>query len=218
MQTVTIPAELRQGKGKSVTRKLRAEGTIPANLYGVGAEPVTMQIKTADIDNVVRSHGSNVLVELQFEGQDAILTLIREHQVHPVSGSHVHLDFQRVHLGKPLHVDVPIKVVGEAPGVKNFSGILEQVVRDLSVSCLPREIPDFIEVDISKLGINDAVHVRDLKIDNVELLADGSQTIVMVVPPRLSTAIGAGEGGAGDEAGAEGVVAGGVGDAKEKDS
>ncbi len=187
MQTVSLSAERREGIGKSVTRKLRVAGTIPANLYGVGGDPVTMQVSNADLIQIFRFHGSNVLIELNFEGEEPILSLIREHQVHPVSGKSVHLDFQRVKLGKPLNVDVPINVIGIAPGVKDFGGVLEQVIREVEVSCLPRQIPDFIEVDVSELNINDAIHIGDLKVENVEFLVDDSQTVVMVTPPRLST-------------------------------
>ncbi len=220
MQTVSLPAERREGTGKSVTRKLRVAGTIPANLYGTGGDPVTMQVSNADLIQIFRHHGSNVLIELNFEGEDPILSLIREHQVHPVSGKSVHLDFQRVQLGKPLNVEVPFQITGVAPGVKDFGGILEQIIRSVEVSCLPRQIPDFIEVDVSELQINDAIHIGDLNVPDVEFLVDDSQTVAQVTPPRLSTEVEEAEEG---EEGVEGEAAEGEegaaeGDAESSDS
>jgi large subunit ribosomal protein L25 len=220
MKTVSLSAEHRSGIGKSVTRKLRVAGVIPANLYGSGGDPVTMQVKNADLIEIFRHHGSNVLIELNFEGEEAILSLIREHQIHPVSRKSVHLDFQRVQLGKPINVIIPIEVVGEAPGVRNFGGILEQITRSVEVSCLPREIPDSYVVDVSELDINESIHISDLEAGNVEFLVDDSQIIVNVSPPRLSTEVDEteeGEEGEGAE-GEEGAEGSDEGDAENKDS
>jgi len=221
MQTVTLTAQRRQGTGKSVTRKLRAAGVIPANLYGSGGDAVTLQVSDADLFQIFRHHGVNVLIELAIEGGEPVLSLIREHQVHPVSGKTIHLDFQRVQLGKPINVEVPITVRGEAPGVKNFGGILEQVIRTVEVSCLPRQIPDFIEVDVSELNINESVHIGDLKVEDVEFLVDPGQTVAQVTPPRLSTEVEETEEGEEAEAEAaaeEGDASDAQGDAESKDS
>ncbi|MDP6418261.1 MAG: 50S ribosomal protein L25 [Candidatus Krumholzibacteria bacterium] len=188
MKTVSLKAQSRQGKGKSVTRKLRASGQIPGNLYGAGVPSESIQLNNTELETMFRLHkGGNFLIELEIDDNEAILTLIREHQIHPVSRKHVHLDFQRVQLGQKLNVDIPIYLTGEAIGAKDFGGTVEQVLRSVSVSCLPREIPDFIEIDINELGINDSIHVGSLDVPNVEFLVDESQTVVLCAPPRLST-------------------------------
>ncbi len=220
MKTVALTAEHRSGIGKSVTRKLRVRGIIPANLYGIGDDPVTMQVKNDDLIEIFRHHGSNVLIELSFEGEETILSLIREHQIHPVSRKSVHLDFQRVQLGKPINVEIPITLVGEAPGVRNFGGILEQITRSVEVSCLPREIPDSFVVDVSKLDINESIHISDLEAENMEFLIDSSQIIANVSPPRLSTEVEETEEGEEGEAveGEEGAEGSTEGEAENKDS
>jgi large subunit ribosomal protein L25 len=188
MDTVDIKATLRTGIGKQVTRKLRAAGQIPATLYGAGQEPRTLQIDEQSLIKIFRAHpGGNFILNLAIDDQKPELSIIRERQRHPVSGALVHLDFQRVRADKPIHVQVPIHLTGESPGVKDFGGVLEHVLRQVEISCLPMEIPDDIILDIGELMLNDSIHVSDLELPKLNFITAGERTIVAVSAPRVST-------------------------------
>jgi large subunit ribosomal protein L25 len=186
MESVELKASRREGTGKQVTRKLRATGAIPAVLYGSGAEPQSLQIDKVELDRIFREHaGGNFILNLEVEKEKPVMTIIRETQRHPVSGQLVHLDFQRVSTDKPIAVQVPVRLVGESPGVKDFGGVLEFVLRELEVSCLPLEIPDEVVVDISEMLLNDSIHVADLDLPNIEFITETERTIVSVSMPRI---------------------------------
>jgi len=188
MQTVDLKATRREGTGKQVTRKLRAAGVIPAVLYGNKAEPESLQVDINDLHIIYRSYsGANFILNLAIEDQEPVMTIIRERQRHPVSGATLHLDFQRIDVAKAIMIEVPIHLTGEAPGVKDFGGTLEHLLRWAEVSCLPLEIPEEIVIDVSELGINDSIHVRDLARDGMEFLADEGRVVVAVTPPRIAT-------------------------------
>ena len=189
MKTVDLQATLRTGTGKSVTRKLRSAGQIPATLYGAKQDPISLQIDEQVLIKLIRAHpGGNFILNLAIDDQSPTLSILRERQRHPVNGSLVHLDFQRVSLDKPIQVQIPVHLTGESPGVKDFSGVLEHTMRQVEISCLPMEIPDEIVVDISKLMLNDSIHVEDLQLPNLNFITEGERTIVSVSAPRVSTA------------------------------
>ncbi len=186
MESVEINASLREGTGKKVTRKLRADGLIPATLYGPEHDPINLQVTDDTMIQVFRGHrGGSFLVKLQIDQDAPVMTIIRERQRHPVSGKLVHLDFQRISMDKPIHASVPVRIVGEAPGVKDLGGILEHVLRQLEVSCLPTEIPEEIVVDISEMQMNEAIHVSDLDLPHLDFVTDLERTIVSVAAPRV---------------------------------
>lgn len=188
MQTLELKASTRAGIGKSVTRKMRAQGILPATLYGPATEPMNLQVSTAAFEDLyVGRESSNFILNLQVDDQEPMITLIRERQKHPVSGAMIHVDFQRIRMDRPINIEIPIVLTGESDGVKTFGGIQEHLMRSVEISCLPTHIPDRIVVDVSKLGINDSVHIGDITIENVEILGDSGRPIVNIAPPRLST-------------------------------
>ena len=187
MKEVTIEAKSRSNAGKGVARKLRGAGQIPAVVYGKGEQPVAIVLDHAHFHNVMRkAGGENLLINLKVDGIDSTQkALIRDVQRDPVDGSLLHIDFQHISLTEKIRVSVPIVLEGVPDGVKNFGGIVNFMVRDVEVSCLPTEIPEKIVLDISALSIHDSLHVKNIKLENVDILASPEETIVSVVPPTI---------------------------------
>ena len=183
-----LKGERRTGVGKGVARKLRQTGSIPAVYYGRGEEPIALTVVLKDLQEVIeRAEGSNVIVDLKMDGDGAgdKKALIREIQRDPVGGHILHLDLQHISLTERIVVEVPVVLVGTAIGVKDGGGILEHLLREVEVECLPTDIPSKLEVDVSALNIGDSLHVSDLKADRVEILTEADRAIATVVPPTV---------------------------------
>ncbi len=200
MNELHLDAEVRSGAGKSVTRKMRTAGNVPGILYGLEDKPVMLGINSRTLHKMLHSASSeNVLVDLAIGKSNAVKVLLKDVQHHPVTNKVVHVDFQRVDLTKKIIIAVPVHLIGVADGVRSGGGVQEFIMRELEVSCLPTDIPTHIEVDVSKLGIGDAVHVEDLKLEKIEIVSDPHRTIVSVQPPTVSKLPEAGEGVEGAE-------------------
>ena len=172
--------------GRSAARKLKAQGAIPAVVYGGKVKPQPLQVSARDL-NAILSHasGENILVELEIAGGNR-LALVQEIQHSPLGGNVLHIDFHAVSMDEKIHADVPLEALGVANGVKNFGGLLEQSLRSLSIECLPRDLPDKITVDISALNIGDAIHVRDIPLpQGVTAKAHLELTAFSVVAPAV---------------------------------
>jgi len=201
MNELHLDAEVRSGAGKSVTRKMRTAGNVPGILYGLEDKPVMLGINSRTLHKMLHSASSeNVLVDLAIGKSNAVKVLLKDVQHHPVTNKVVHVDFQRVDLTKKIIIAVPVHLIGVADGVRSGGGVQEFIMRELEVSCLPTDIPTHIEVDVSKLGIGDAVHVSDLQLDKIEIVSDPHRTIVSVQPPTVTKLPEAGEGVEGAEA------------------
>ena len=178
----------RSAVGKGVARKLRQAGSIPAVYYGRGEEPIVLTVGLKELEEViVKAEGSNVIVDLKVDG-DGVgdrKALIREIQRDPVGGHILHLDLQHISLTERITVEVPIVLTGIPTGVKDGGGILEHLLRDVEVECLPTDIPSRLEIDVSALNIGDSLHVSDLKADKVTILTEGERPIAAVVPPTV---------------------------------
>lgn len=178
----------RSAVGKGVARKLRQLGSIPAVYYGRGEEPIVLTVGLKELEEViVKAEGSNVIVDLKVDG-DGVgdrKALIREIQRDPVGGHILHLDLQHISLTERITVEVPIVLTGIPTGVKDGGGILEHLLRDVEVECLPTDIPSRLEIDVSALNIGDSLHVSDLKADKVTILTEGERPIAAVVPPTV---------------------------------
>lgn len=183
MEFVDLKVERRTGTGKSVARKLRQRGRIPAIVYGEG-EPIPVAADPKSLLKALRTEaGENVILNLTIVDTEEITrkAMVKGVQVDPVTGSVLHADFLAISMERPIEVEVPVELVGVARGVKEEGGIVEQILRELKVKCLPRAIPDGIQLDISTLNIGDVVHVKDLAIPGgVELLTDREQVVVTV--------------------------------------
>jgi large subunit ribosomal protein L25 len=183
-----LEAVKRDTKGKNEARRTRMAGRIPAVVYGAqkAGDKVTPEQVSVDPKPFMRilhsSSGLNTLITLKVEGGGTSRVLVREVQLDPVSHHPLHADFYRVNMDRKINVTVPIVIRGEARGVKADGGVLEFVHREMEVSCLPAEIPNSIEVDVSDLGINDSIHVRDVSANaSWTPISDPDMMIVHVV-------------------------------------
>ena len=186
--TITLKAQKREGTGKGVARKLRQEGRVPAVLYGRELGTMHLSLDTHEAENLFHSISTeNTIVGLKVEGVGELFqTLVREIQSHPFKDSLIHVDFLRIQAGVAVDVEVPLRLIGDPIGVKNSGGVLEQVLNELPVKCIPSKIPELIEVDVSELDINDSLHVYDLELEEgINITVDEERTICAVAIPKV---------------------------------
>jgi large subunit ribosomal protein L25 len=186
-----LTVEVREGTGKGVARKLRAAGRIPGNCYGQRkAQSVSVDPRALDYLIKHSASGMNTLIDLKVEGGggfDGKQVLLKELQRDPVSNEPLHADFFAVDLTHKLDVAVPVHLTGTAVGVSMGGGILDQVLREIHLECLPDAIPEEIAVDVSELDIGMSIHVRDLDIPRgSELISDGDLSVASVLAPKAA--------------------------------
>ena len=187
-ETTTIRAAKREGLGKGGARTTRREGRVPGILYGHGEESIPLSVDARELQRLVHAVSiENTIVDLALQGtRQPYKVLIREIQRHPTREEYLHVDFFHVAMDEKISVEVPIVVTGEPIGVRNKGGILDHQLRELEVYCLPGEIPETIEVDVTDLDIGDAIHVRDLAVpEGVEVEADPERSVVAVLAPAV---------------------------------
>jgi large subunit ribosomal protein L25 len=181
----------RTATGRSAVRKIKAQGAVPAIVYGARSKPEPLQIAKRDI-SLILSHasGENILVELEIDGEKSgRLALVQEVQHAPVGGDILHVDFHAVSMDEKIEADVPLEPTGIAEGVKTFGGLLEQALRSLAIECLPRDLPDVITVDVSHLNIGDAIHVREIPLpQGVTTRVPADLTAFSVLAPTVEEA------------------------------
>jgi large subunit ribosomal protein L25 len=194
MATVSLNASLRSDTGTGNARKLRAAGSVPAIVYGHGREPQPLSINTREVEKLLSTvSAASTVIELAFDGGTA-RTLIREIQRHPVRRSIVHIDFQELVAGEKITVNIPLRFVGTADGVRNSGGILEETMHQVHLRVDPAAIPDHIDVDVTPLTIGHSIHIRDLKgPDGASLLDEPSATVCVCIAPKTETAAAEGE-------------------------
>lgn len=182
-----LSAQKREGTGKGVARKLRAAGQVPAVLYGQGSDPISLVLNAREAERVFTSVSvENTIIDLSIEGGDTVQTLVREVQAHPFRHQILHVDFLLLKRGVAVELDIPVHLVGTATGVRNDGGLLDHVLHDVKIRCIPSLIPEAAELDVSGLGIGDALHVSDIRLpEGVELLTDGEVLVCSVQPPRI---------------------------------
>jgi large subunit ribosomal protein L25 len=190
IKDITINASAREGVGKGPTRRLRAQGMIPAAVYGEGRDAVAVAVSAKEIATILRSDtGHNTIFKLALPNGDAepANVIIKDYQVDPVKGRLLHADLLRLSMTTLTRVNVSIETFGEPPGVKQEGGILELQLREIEVECLPGDIPEHLKVDVSNLQIGDHVMVSDLIYDRekVKLFADEQQIVAGVIAPRM---------------------------------
>ncbi len=184
----TLNAERRTKTGKGVARKLRAGGQVPAVVYGPGAESVSLSLETREVENLFESISvDNTIVSLAVKGEDdEIQTLVRDIQTHPYRPAILHVDFFRIQEGVAVQLEVPVHLLGTPIGVKEEGGVMEQVVHDLPIRCVPALIPESIDLDVSHLTLGDSLHVSDLDMpEGVEVLLEEERTVCSVLMPKL---------------------------------
>ncbi len=186
MQRLELEVHVRDTAGRSAARKLRAQGAVPAILYGSGVEALSLAIDGRSLERVLRK-GANTLLDLAGPKEvNGKLGLLKEVQRDPVSRRLLHCDVYAVDEKKKLHVSVPFHFEGRPRGVEQQGGIFETPAMEIEVNCLPFSIPDKISVNVAQLEIGDIIHLRDIELpEGVEALADGSLTVAQVSAPRV---------------------------------
>jgi large subunit ribosomal protein L25 len=182
-----VVATPRQGKfNKNAARRVRAAGLIPAVLYGSGHDPVAIEVEPKQISRILFSEtGHNTIFDVQVEGQPAAKAMIVDWQREPIKDQLIHIDLKRIALDKLLRVKVRVKLIGIPVGVKTEGGILDQVLREVEVECLPADIPSHIDVDVSGLEMHQVLRVSGLPhSEKVKYLSPEDATVAHVVHIR----------------------------------
>lgn len=185
---VQLKAKARTESGRGAVKRLRAGGVVPGVIYGAHMKPLHVAVEVEELGKVLHdATGENVLVDLQVDEGGTTknrLALIQEVQHHPYEDTVLHIDFHEVLATEKLRTRVPVRPVGEPSGVKNGGGVLEFVMRELHVECLPQDLPDMIEVNVEKLEISQSIHVGDITPPSgVALLDSKGQTVFLVAAP-----------------------------------
>ena len=199
MAEVRLQGEKRNGTGKGPSRRARGAGKVPAIVYGRGMEPLSITVDRREfVSALLTDAGINVLLDIEVDG-DTTLALTRELQRDPVRGTLLHADFVKVDRTTEVEVEVPIHIVGEAPGAKE-GGILEQPTFTAQVRCLPTEVPESIDADVSGLGVGDSLRVSDLSEGrSYQILTDPEEVVAHVAAPMSEEELEALEASAGIE-------------------
>ena len=177
-----VEAKPRQGGGKNDARRLRRTGLIPGVLYGAGQDSQPVSVDPKQMSRILHSEtGHNSIFDLSLDGQSAKVMIV-DWQYEPIKGALLHVDLKRIAMDKVLQVSVPIVLKGEAPGVKQQGGILEQILREVEIECLPADIPSHIDADVSQLMFGQVIRVSDLPhSDKLKFLTDEGQSVAHVV-------------------------------------
>lgn len=183
-ESLVLDAKKRTESGKSVARQLRRDGNIPAVLYGHGRDPEPLTISKVDFEKAIAAVSGMSIIKIKI-GSKTSRALIQEIQRHPTRAQVLHVDFLEVHKGEKLTVRPPIRLVGSPDGVRNQGGTLDQILRELEIRVLPKDLPDHIEIDVTELTVGDSIHVSDVQVPDAEILVDGDATICTVVAPRV---------------------------------
>lgn len=187
MAEVTLEVSRREKAGKGIARKLRQEGRVPAVVYGAHKEPVAISVDRKAVTDLIQKsdHGVRSIFLLKMAGTEQQRhAMIKDIQINPLNRKMEHIDFVRVLMDEAVRVTVPVHIVGTAPGVKE-GGMLDTQLRDLHIECLPNQIPDAIEVDISGLEMHTFIRVSELKLpEGVKVLDDEDRVVVGVTHIR----------------------------------
>ena len=204
MEAVALKAAPRTRMGRSEVKKLRADGGIPAVLYGKGIDPAAIEISGKDFDRLVQhSVSENVLVDLTVDGGSgaAQLALVQEVEHHPLTGDILHVDFHKVSADEEVTVSVPIETHGEAVGVKTSGGTLEHVLFRTKVKALPKNLPAVISIDVTDLEAGHILHLGEIPLpEGVEVLGAKDIPVVTITKPRVKAADDSAEEEGGKEA------------------
>ena len=177
-----VEGKPRQGGGKNDARRLRKTGLIPAVVYGAGKDSSAITVDPKQMNRILHSEtGHNTIFDLSLDGQSAKVMIV-DWQYEPIKGALLHVDLKRIAMDKVLRVKVPILMKGEAPGVKQQGGILEQILREVEIECLPADIPSHIDADVSQLNFGQVIRVSDLPhAGKLKFLTDENQSVAHVV-------------------------------------
>jgi large subunit ribosomal protein L25 len=191
IKNIVVEAAERSDLGKNANRRLRKDGGVPGVVYGLDRPPFTVGVGARKIEEVLGlESGRNTIFTLSLKGQDrSRAVMIKALQRDPVTERLVHVDFVRVDLAKAVRVSVPIRIVGIAEGVKTDGGLLEFIHREVAVECLPADIPEHLDLDVTALRLNQHLSVKDLPArDRVTILDDPESIVCVVAIPKEEAA------------------------------
>jgi large subunit ribosomal protein L25 len=181
-EKVTVTAQVREGRGKEDSKKMRREGNIPAIVYGAGKDAVSVSVSLSELATILRSDtGPNTLFALDIEGEGPSDVIFQDRQIHPIKGRLIHADLRRFAAGEKIEVTVALHVVGHAAGLVEEGAVLVQQLREIKVLCEPKNIPETVEVDVTSLGLNESIHVSDLKFGEGIEVHEDPETLVVTV-------------------------------------
>jgi len=187
MEEIFLDIQLREELGKSKVKRLREEGFIPAVVYAEGKDSQAIKVSHRQLLRLIHQRRENVVINLGFKDdkrQKARSCLIKEIQYGPVKGDIIHVDFNEISLTKVIKVNVPVVAKGEPIGVKQEGGSLEHILWEIEIECLPTDIPQNIEVDVSQLKIGDSIHIKDITFpSNIKVLNNSEAIVLSVAAP-----------------------------------
>lgn len=190
MEEIKIKAELRKSTGKGTARKLRKTGKIPAVLYGKDIEPMPISVGERDWFNLSRHVRRNVILTMEIGDNGGVSTrpvMVKDVQSNVVGEGALHIDFLQVSMERTIEIEIPIVFTGKPKGLLK-DGFIEQHMRSIMVECLPSQIPEAVEVDITNLDVGDSLHVSDISMPGIRLLEHPDVAIVTVTPPETEAA------------------------------
>jgi large subunit ribosomal protein L25 len=179
---ITIQAKQREGRGKNDAGRLRRDGYVPLTIYGGEGGTVSAAAPLRELAAILRSEtGHNTIFTLDIEGVGASEVLFQDRQIDPVRGRLIHADLKRIVRGQMIELTSPIHLIGKPIGESEQGGLLEQVVREVSIRCRPRDIPDSIDVDVTHLKVHDVLHVSDIQPPEGIELTDDPNTVIAII-------------------------------------
>ncbi|MGB9561949.1 MAG: 50S ribosomal protein L25 [bacterium] len=186
MKGIPIAIRKREGKKKGYVRRLRSIGIIPGTLYGPDIEPTLIEIDEREIDRILRHHKvtEHFLVNFKLGSHKSMQAFVKEIQHDPITGRIIHIDLEAVSLQKPVVVKLPLEFDGIPEGVKK-GGIFTSFLREVNVKGIVSDLADTIKVDVSKLGLGDTIHIKDIKVENAIILHDPDEPVATIAVPRL---------------------------------
>lgn len=210
METLEISANVRLERGKGPSRRMRRAGRVPGTFYGPERSAVAIDVDAKEFTTKVSNLEGSHLIRLASDTAELAgrVALVRELQYHPVSGALLHADLYEIDLTKKIAIKVPLHFVGKAIGVTQQGGILQPILREVEVECLPGDIPEYLEVDVSGLAIHAAVHLADIAAPaGVSLLFESNDPVVSVTAPSVEQIKSGAEGEGAEAAPAEAAKA-----------
>lgn len=210
--TIQLNAELREAKGTGASRRLRQTGKVPAVMYGAGGDPVNLTLDHDEIFHNLESEAFHTAILEVKAGGEAQQAILRDVQMHPFKPRILHVDLQRVSATEKLHMKVPLHFIGEntCPGVKTQGGLVSHLMTEVDVTCLPSQLPEYIEADVSHLNLNESLHLSELKLpEGVEItsMSHGGEDHAVASVLMVRHAVEEEEAAEGEEAEAEAEAA-----------
>jgi large subunit ribosomal protein L25 len=184
MAEIILEVQKREKVGKQISKQMRRAGKVPGIFYIHGEDSIPVSVDSKQLFNAIRTEGT--IVDLNFDSGDKRQCVIREVQWDPIHVRPIHVDLLGIKLTEKIQVEVPIHLSGTAVGVKLNGGIMQQILRELPIECLPGDIPERIDIDVTNLDIGHNIRVENLQLEKIKILLEPSQTIAVVVPPKLT--------------------------------